>query len=361
MEHIDSLSKKRIAVALSGGVDSAVAAALLQAQGAQVVALTMRLQPDDRLEDAVRVAERLGIEHHIVDCVAPFAACVMQDFAKAYARGETPVPCVQCNRFIKFGALLQVAKDKGAAALATGHYVRRLEREGGSAQLHKGQDATRDQSYFLFALSQEQIDFLRFPLGAMTKEQVRALAAQQDLPVAQKPDSQDICFVPEGDYISVLRKLCPEAIVAGEIVDQQGHVLGRHQGIVHFTVGQRKGLDLSDRTGDHNEPLFVLELDALRARVIVGPREALAMREVFLRDINWLAGPVPPEGVEVMARLRSAQQPAAARFYVHGKQGGRLVMAASTYGVAKGQAGVLYQGSQLLGGGWICGSQNSIS
>ena len=341
----------RIAVALSGGVDSAVVAALLKEQGADVVALTMLLQKTDRPHDAVAIAQSLGIEHHIVDLTDVFAREVMADFASVYAKGETPIPCVTCNRLIKFGALMDIAKQHGAQALATGHYARRVETSEG-VQLHRGDDPLKDQSYFLFALSQEQLDFLRFPLGTITKETTREIAARYALPVAQKKDSQDICFVPCGDYVSVLEKLKPEAIQSGEIVDQTGRVLGSHKGIVHFTVGQRKGLNLSDRVGDHNEPLFVLRLDAASRRVIVGPRSALAQSEVRLRDINWLCTDLRPSDMPVSVRLRSAQQPQSARLSIQDSQA-LIKLDQPAFGVAPGQAGVIYQGSRVLGGGWI--------
>lgn len=352
---------ERIAVALSGGVDSAVVAALLKEQGHDVVALTMLLQKQDQPDDAVRVAQVLGIEHHIIDMTGRFAAEVMQPFAASYALGETPVPCALCNRHIKFGALMDKARELGAQAMATGHYVRSVETAEG-VQLHKGADLQKDQSYFLFDLSHEQIGFARFPLGELNKGDTRGLAERFALPVARKKDSQDICFVPCGDYASVVEKLRPEALKSGDIVDQQGHVLGRHEGIIHFTVGQRKGLSLSDRKGDHNEPLFVLALDAVKQRVVVGGREALARSTVYLRDVNWLGERLNPastevQEVEVQVRLRSSQQPVPARFVMRQDGMGQLTLAGPTNGVAKGQAGVMYQGSRLVGGGWICGAE----
>lgn len=358
---------KRVAVALSGGVDSAVVAALLKEQGADIVGLTMRMQPDDKTDDAARVAQTLGIAHHVVDVTELFSNCVIQDFLQTYARGETPVPCAVCNRRLKFGALMEIACGHGAQALVTGHYAQRIETPDGP-QLHMAADAGKDQSYFLFSLTATQLDFLRFPLGGLTKAETRALAARYALPVAQKKDSQDICFVPDGDYVGVLKKLNPEAIRTGDIVDQFGRVLGQHGGIVHFTVGQRKGLNLSDRIGDHNEPLFVLRLDAANNRVIVGPRAALARQEVFLRDMNWLASDVEvpsmpqaatadaPQGLPVTVRLRSSQKPLPARFFMDPAGGGAGLVRLDepAYSVAPGQAGVIYQGTRLLGGGWIC-------
>ncbi|MFA6280777.1 MAG: tRNA 2-thiouridine(34) synthase MnmA [Bdellovibrionales bacterium] len=357
MTHLpDETIHPRFAVALSGGVDSAVAAALLKEGGADVVAFTMRLQKGDRTDDAVQVAAALDIPHHVIDLTERFALCVMGPFAESYARGETPSPCVRCNRLIKFGALIDAAKEQGTTALVTGHYVRRVETDGG-AQLHTGSDPVRDQSYFLSALTQEQIDFMRVPLGAMDKSETRALALRYKLPVAHKLDSQDICFVEGGDYAAVVKRFCPDAFQAGEIVDQAGCVLGHHQGLAFFTVGQRKGLSLGHREGDHNDPLFVLSLEPKNNKVIVGPREALARRIVHLQDVNWLGDDVPAEGLCVTTKLRSAQAPLAARFYAIENGGGTLHLDAPTYGVAKGQRAALYDGSRLLGGGWIVGSE----
>ncbi|HAX91762.1 MAG TPA: tRNA 2-thiouridine(34) synthase MnmA [Rhodospirillaceae bacterium] len=350
-------SALRVAVALSGGVDSAVAAALYKERGADVFALTMRLQDDDNTDDAARVAAALGIPHHIIDLRDLFASCVMDYFADSYLDGETPVPCVRCNRLIKFGALMDAAKEMGAQALVTGHYARRVETPEG-AQLHTGDDPARDQSYFLSALTQAQIDFLRFPLAEMTKDDTRAIAASLGLSVAQKPDSQDICFVPCGDYASVLQRLRPEAFTRGNIVDEAGNILGTHDGIAHFTVGQRKGLNLSARKGDNNAPLFVLALDAAKNQVIVGPREALAKRIVTLTDLNWLGGDVPAGGLPVTVKLRSMQAPVAATFHkLDDGKSGEIHLSEPVFGVAAGQAGVMYDGTHLLGGGRIVGAR----
>src|SRR5580692_1974249 len=289
----------RIVVAMSGGVDSSLTAALLKRQGHDVVGITLQLYPDtvqkrkgaccagQDIYDAKRVAEVLGIPHYVLDYQSRFADKVIADFAAAYARGETPIPCVRCNEKVKFADLMQTARELGAEALATGHYVRRVEGVDG-AELHAAADATRDQSYFLFATTKAQLDYLRFPLGDMEKRDVRVLAAELGLANAAKPDSQDICFVPEGRYTGIVEKLQPAAARPGEIVDQAGAVLGRHDGIFHFTVGQRKGLGLSG----NDEPLFVLKLDAARAQVVVGPRTALASSTILLKDVNWLTAPV---------------------------------------------------------------------
>lgn len=340
------------AVALSGGVDSAVAAALIKEQGVDVVTLTMRLQKEDRVDDAAQVAAALGLPHHIIDLTDIFAASVMEPFAESYERGETPSPCVHCNRLIKFGALMEAAKALGAEALVTGHYARRVETASG-AQLHKGDNPVRDQSYFLSALTQEQIDFMRLPLGAMDKNETRALALRYNLPIAHKPDSQDICFVPCGDYGAIVKQLRPNAFQKGEITDQAGCLLGHHHGLASFTIGQRKGLNLGLRKGDHNKPLFVLALDAKSNRVIVGPHEALARRIVRLREVTWLGDVVPTQGMNVTTKLRSTQTPIAARFFWAEDGEGQLHLDALTYGVATGQRAALYDGSRLLGGGWI--------
>ncbi len=345
-------------MALSGGVDSAVAAALLQERGHDVFGLTMLLKEGDAPDDAARVAESLKIPLRVLDLRARFASCVVEPFVDSYLRGETPNPCVHCNRCLKFGDLMKAARALGATALATGHYARRLETPEGP-QLHAGADPARDQSYFLFDLSREQLDFLRLPLGGMTKEEARRHAAARGLPVAAKPDSQDICFVPGGDYAAFLEKRRPGAAKPGDITDEEGRVLGRHEGLVRFTVGQRRGLNIGDRKGDQNEPLFVLRLDAEKNRVIVGPRGRLAARSVFLRDVNWIAPDVKApeeEGLAVTVRLRSTQPPAPATFFLNAQtREGRLALDEPAYGVAPGQAGVIYHDSRVLGGGWIGG------
>src|SRR5277367_99846 len=311
----------RIVVAMSGGVDSSVTAALLAEQGYDVVGITLQLYDQGEMAarkgaccagqdiyDAHRVAESIGIPHYVLDYESKFSQSVMDDFADSYLRGETPIPCVRCNQSVKFRDLLAVAKDLGAEALATGHYVRRVMGPNGP-ELHRARDAGRDQSYFLFATTREQLEFLRFPLGDLTKPEVRALAERYNLPVASKPDSQDICFVPDGDYASVVGKLRPGAIEAGDIVDTKGNILGRHEGIIHFTVGQRRGINLGNRDGENNDPLYVIRLDAEKKQVVVGPRESLAQISVPLRNINWLGGDMNADDIEVNVRLRSAQPP----------------------------------------------------
>lgn len=341
-----------VAVALSGGVDSAATASLLVRGGAQVFGVTMLLKKEDRPDDARAVAEALGIPLHVVDLTERFSSCVMADFAAAYQSGETPNPCVLCNRSIKFGDLMEIARSYGAGALATGHYVRRVVKDG-RAELHQATDQTRDQSYFLFALRQAQIDFACFPLGGAHKPDVRAYAQAQGLPVAHKPDSQDICFIPSGDYASFVARFSPQAAQNGDIVDQKGVVLGKHDGIVHFTVGQRRGLALGRRTGDKNDPLFVIALDAEKRQVVVGPREALSQSLVRLRDVNWLGDTLPQLDKQISVKLRSTQQPMPARFSLDTDGAGRIVLETPVLGVSPGQAGVIYEGTRVLGGGWI--------
>lgn len=297
-------AETRVVVAMSGGVDSSVAAALLAEQGYDVVGVTLQLYDHGAavarkgaccagqdIYDARRVADMVGMPHYVLDYESRFSQSVMDDFADSYLRGETPIPCVRCNQTVKFRDLLQTARDLGAEALATGHYVRRVVGKAGP-ELHRAADPAKDQSYFLFATTPEQLAFLRFPLGGLSKAETRALAERLDLPVAAKPDSQDICFVPNGGYASVVEKLRPGAVEPGEIVDLQGRVLGRHDGIIHFTIGQRRGIGIA---GD--EPLYVVRLEPEAHRVVVGPRAALARDRVTVRALNWLdTRPLPAPG-----------------------------------------------------------------
>ena len=340
---------------MSGGVDSSVTAALLQREGYEVIGVTLQLYSGlaDRkgaccagkdIYDARRVADKLGIAHYVLDYEDRFKAAVIDDFAAGYARGETPIPCIRCNERVKFGDLMDSARALGADALATGHYVQRIEGANGP-ELHAGLDPARDQSYFLFATTREQLDLLRFPLGGMSKPKVREIAAELGLINAKKPDSQDICFVP-GNYADVVRRLRPEAFVPGEIVDEGGRVLARHEGIVNFTIGQRKGLGLSG----NEAPLFVIHLDAAQARVVVGPREALKTRKVVLKDVNWLADPALAQDCAV--KVRSMRPPVPARVSATAT-GAEVELFTPEEAVAPGQACVFYKGTQVLGGGWI--------
>ncbi|HKD46503.1 MAG TPA: tRNA 2-thiouridine(34) synthase MnmA [Rhizomicrobium sp.] len=348
----------RIVVAMSGGVDSSVTAALLKRQGYDVVGITLQLYPDTAqkrkgaccagqdIYDAKRVAETLAIPHYVLDYQSRFAGKVIADFADAYTRGETPIPCVRCNEKVKFADLMQTARELGAQALATGHYVRRVEGPDG-AELHAARDPSRDQSYFLFATTKSQLDYLRFPLGDMEKSEVRGMAADLGLAIAAKPDSQDICFVPEGRYSAIVQKMRPNAARAGEIVDQAGTVVGRHDGIIHFTVGQRKGLGLSG----HHEPLFVLKLDAAKAQVVVGPRAALVSRNIHLHNVNWLTKREGPFACAV--KVRSMRPPVGARVTPLADGRAEVELTAEEEAIAPGQACVFYDHSRILGGGWI--------
>lgn len=353
---------------MSGGVDSSVAAALLRDQGFDTIGVTLQLYDHGAavarkgaccagqdIHDARFVAQKIGIPHYVLDYESRFRQAVVDGFADSYLAGETPVPCVTCNQTVKFTDLLQVARELGAQALVTGHYVRRVMGANGP-QLHRAADPARDQSYFLFATTGEQLDYLRFPLGDLHKDETRAIAARLGLPVADKPDSQDICFVPQGGYAAVIGKLRPEAAGPGDIVHLDGRVLARHQGIIHYTVGQRRGLGVGG-----GEPLFVVRLDAARRRVIVGPREALFSSHVRVRALNWL-GDAPPaaDGQEVAVKVRSTRPPAPATLFPDEAGGASIKLHFPEEAVAPGQACVVYeagQGTRVLGGGWIMREQ----
>ncbi len=359
-------SETRVVAAMSGGVDSSVVAALLKARGYDVIGITLQLYDHGAaiekkgaccagqdIHDARNVSDQIGIPHYVLDYESQFKEQVMEDFADTYLSGATPIPCIRCNQTVKFSDLLRTAKDLGADCLATGHYIRRTD--GAAApELHRAADASRDQSYFLFATTREQLDYVRFPLGDLPKTDVRALADQFNLPVAAKPDSQDICFVPEGSYATVVEKLRPGSGRGGEIVHLDGRVLGEHNGVIHYTIGQRRGLGVA--TG---EPLFVVKIDAPARQVIVGPREALLTAGLTMEELNWLGDDTLEEackrGDPVLVRVRSTREPAPARLGFDNGQPAVWFDQAEE-GVARGQASVLYDASgstRILGGGFI--------
>ena len=361
----DSLNGRRVVVAMSGGVDSSVVAALAASSGAEVIGITLQLYnhgeatgrkgaccAGDDIRDARAVSDRLGIAHYVFDHESAFRESVVERFADDYLAGRTPVPCIRCNMGPKFTDLLAMARELGADCLATGHYVRRVAGAAAS-ELHRAVDPARDQSYFLYGTTEEQLDFLRFPLGGLPKPAVRQLAETFRLKVAAKPDSQDICFVPQGDYAAVVRNLRPDAADAGDIIHAtSGAVLGRHKGVIHYTVGQRRGLEI----GGLAEPLYVTGIDAARGAVLVGPRHLLAVSSARIIETNRI-GPMPavPLTAPLTAKVRSLAKPVP--ITLEGSLGdGRAVtirFAGPEYGVAPGQAAVVYAGERVLGGGWI--------
>ena len=359
-------SQTRVVVAMSGGVDSSVVAAMLAEQGYDVVGVTLQLYDHGAalakkgaccagrdIHDARRVAEEMGFPHYVLDYENIFKDAVIDEFAESYLAGATPVPCIRCNERVKFKDLLETARDLDADCMATGHYIQRMDGANG-AELHCAADASRDQSYFLFSTTQEQLDFLRFPLGHLpSKNETRKLAAKYGLPVADKPDSQDICFVPDGNYASVIEKLRPGAADPGDIVDMDGTVLGSHKGVIHYTIGQRRGLGI----GGLDTPLYVVRLDPDTRQVVVGPKEALSKRVVPVREINWL-GDEPftsrPEW-HLSVKIRSTRPPREAVIRPISETEAEVELVVPEEGVSPGQACVFYdpEGSRIFGGGWI--------
>ncbi len=359
-------SETRVICAMSGGVDSSVVAAMLADEGYEVIGITLQLYDHGAaiqkkgaccagqdIHDARNVADQIGIPHYVLDYESRFREQVIEDFADTYLAGSTPIPCIRCNQTVKFSDLLATAKELGADCLATGHYIQRSDGPDGP-ELHRAADASRDQSYFLFATTREQLDYVRFPLGGLPKTQVRELAEKYNLPVAAKPDSQDICFVPQGSYADVVKKIRPGSGRGGDIVHLDGRVLGQHDGVIHYTIGQRRGLGVA--TG---EPLFVVKIDAPARKVIVGPREALLTAGLTMEELNWLGDGTLEEACDrkqaVLARVRSTREPLPAHLgWLEGRPA--VFFSIAEEGVARGQACVLYESShetRVMGGGFI--------
>ena len=356
---------QRVVVAMSGGVDSSVAAALVKSAGYDTIGITLQLYDHGEavkrkgaccagqdIHDARNVAASLDIPHYVLDYESLFRESVIDNFADTYLSGHTPIPCVRCNETVKFKDLLTTAKDLGAEALVTGHYIETSFNDG-QWQMRRPVDEKRDQSYFLFSTTPEQLSFLRFPLAYLTKNEIREFAAKLALPVADKPDSQDICFVPNGDYATVIERLRPDCSLPGEIVDMDGNILGQHQGVLHYTVGQRRGLGVAI-----GEPLYVVRIDADTRQVIVGPKDALARRTIMLDEVNWLGGEMLSDPIDVKVKIRSTGSPVRANLTLLQGQRAEVSLDIPEEGVSPGQACVFYgadegPAARVLGGGWI--------
>lgn len=362
---LDGVEKgARVVVAMSGGVDSSVTAALLHEAGYEVIGMTMQLYDHGFVEgkrktccagidiyDASQVAEKLGIHHYVLNYESRFKQAVIDQFVDSYTKGHTPIPCVQCNQSVKFVDMLEAARNLGAKALATGHYVQRTQTDTGPA-LWRGADKRKDQSYFLFATTPEQLAMVHFPVGGLSKEETRAHARRFGLEVADKPDSQDICFVPDGDYAGLVERLRPGTKEKGEIVHTNGHVLGQHEGTIHYTIGQRRGLGVASPTG---EPLYVVDINPAQKKVLVGPKEALGRTHINLEGVNWLGA--SQESQKVWVKIRSAQEAVPAIVHLRNNAANAMItLETPEYGVALGQACVFYDGERVLGGGWISGT-----
>ena len=360
--YLDHLPKNsRVAVAMSGGVDSSVVAASLSLSGYEVIGITLQLYDQGEVTtrrkaccagqdiyDARRVSEKIGFAHYVLDYESVFKKNVIDDFVSSYLKGETPIPCVRCNQKVKFLDLFKTAKDLGCAALATGHYIRRIQNDT-HVELHKAVDLSKDQSYFLFSTTQEQLNFIHFPLGSFNKQYTRELAHKMGLDIAEKPDSQDICFVPNGNYRDVVKKMSPSSTQSGDIIHIDGAVLGQHSGIVDFTIGQRKGLGIA-----YSEPLYVIKIYPESHSVIVGPKEYLKTKHIYVNEVNWLLDKkqfITPYHGEV--KIRSTQHSIPATIQMIDEQQALVELLVDEYGVSKGQACVFYKGTQVLGGGWI--------
>ena len=360
---------QRVVVAMSGGVDSSVAAALVKSAGYDTIGITLQLYDHgdatkrkgaccagQDIHDARNVAASLDIPHYVLDYESLFRESVIDNFADTYLSGHTPIPCVRCNETVKFKDLLTTAKDLGAEALVTGHYIETSFNDG-QWQMRRPVDEKRDQSYFLFSTTPEQLSFLRFPLAYLTKNEIREFAAKLALPVADKPDSQDICFVPNGDYATVIERLRPDCSLPGEIVDMDGNILGQHQGVLHYTVGQRRGLGVAI-----GEPLYVVRIDADKRQVIVGPKDALARRTIMLDEVNWLGGEMLSDPIDVKVKIRSTGLPVRANLTLLQGQRAEVSLDIPEEGVSPGQACVFYgaeegPAARVLGGGWIISAQ----